>query len=292
MYWERAREKNLQELILFLQPLEAASVNFTSRLLKNGKLALPLKREAQIFLLRTSETSEESQIAAAVLVTFRGLLVPVHNPQLRMSIEIIKEGMQHFYRYCEKIYCIIGLSETVRFYTHAVKESVDTQIDYYLMKREAERPLPKSSLPAGLQIRKLNEKYIQGVYQLEKDYQHEEVLVHPERFNSMAHLLHFRRQAKNQHILFASSGKQPIGKAGTNAIGINYVQIGGVFTDKEHRGKGIAKALMLRLLQDIHHSGRGAVLFVRKTNNPAVQLYLNIGFEIIGEYHITYTRYF
>ncbi len=298
MYWQRVSEKEFPALIDFLLALEPYCVSFTSRLLADGTTALPPRREALIYALMDDPQrrgigkapADEGLIHGAVLMTSRGMMMPVHQPGLMLPAESVNEITGCFYRYCRKLYCIIGMSETVRQYERALRERIDTRIRYHLMRRFRTIPLPRTIFTEGLRIASLSESEIKSVYHLEEKYQYEEVLVHPERFSPAAHLVYFRKTVREQFILYAKLNGMAVAKAGTNAIGIHHSQIGGVFTAGPYRGRGIARALMIRLLEEIHGWEKDAVLFVRKTNKPAVRLYEKLDFDVIGEYQITYTQ--
>jgi predicted GNAT family acetyltransferase len=283
--WQRVGNDNFSNLLRFLLPREHICVNFTSRLLQRTRPELPSPREAAVFM-----GFANNSIRAAVLVTSKGLLVPVHSDNLTLSAEQIKPLFTHVYRYIRRIYCLIGVEETVRQYEPLLRSPIDVRRSHYLMVRPKQRPLSLQRSSIHIDIHHLSDKDVKRVFPLEKAYQFEEVVVHPERFNPAAYLLHFRKVVKNQKILFATHTDIPIAKAGTNAIGINYTQIGGVYTAPEHRGHGVARALMHRLIEEIMVSGQSSVLFVRADNRSAIQLYRRLNFDIIGRYQISYTR--
>lgn len=291
MYWQRAAEQEFPGLLNFLEPIEPFCVNFTARL--NDKTAF--HRKNLIFIARAGYRIGRNQAAAAdplaaVMLSSGGLFIPAHPPDVFFTPGQVKKLLDRIYRSGRKIYCLIGENEVVGQYENVLKEKIDTRISYHLMKRESSLPIPLDTRPSWLDIRRLGPEDVPAVFRLEKAYQYEEVLVHPERFSPAAHMIHFRRQLENQTIFFAAVNGLPVAKAGTNAVGLHYSQIGGVFTDPEYRGRGIARSLMIELLHDIHTRGRGSVLYVKKGNEPAVRLYLHLGFEIIGEYAISYTR--
>lgn len=60
-------------------------------------------------------------------------------------------------------------------------------------------------------------------------------------------------------------------------------QITTIVVSPRHTGKGIAKALLVRLLSESSLRGCAcAVLEVDETNAPAIMLYKGMGFEIVG----------
>ncbi len=291
MKWQRVTQHNFSELLRFVLTYEHLCVNFTSRILVRNRPELPSPREAALFFAVDDKSLSDKQpiIRAAVLVTSKGLLIPVHEESIKFSYEQLKPVLDEIYRYVRKIYCVIGIEYTVKQYEPLLKSPIDVRRSHYLMVRPKKRKLLPISLSVNIDIHTLSEKQVKYIFPLEKAYQYEEVVVHPERFNPSAYFLHFRKAAKTQKILYATIGNTPISKAGTNAIGIHYTQIGGVFTLPEYRGRGIARALMYRLVEEIENSGRSAVLFVRTDNRSAIQLYRRLNFDIVGRYQISYT---
>ena len=79
-----------------------------------------------------------------------------------------------------------------------------------------------------------------------------------------------------------------VAKANTNAIGINCVQIGGVYTHPLYRRNGYAGALVQALCNRAVQARRKPVLFVKEKNTPAFNLYQKLGFEECGRYTIVY----
>ena len=293
MIWQRVTQDNFSELIRFILPYEYLCVNFTSRLLNNNRPELPPPREAALFIGKDVPPDSyvtSSRVRAAVLITSKGLVIPVHEEGISLSADQLLPLLTQIYRYVRRIYCVIGMESTVKQYEPHLHEAIDTFRSHYLMLRPKQRPLAPLSIPVKIQIHHLTEKQIKHIFPLEKAYQYEEVVVHPERFNTAAYMLHFRKVVKSQKVLFASLNGVPISKAGTNAIGINHTQIGGVFTTPEYRGHGVARALMHRLIEEIQVSDRTPVLFVRTSNPSAIQLYRRLNFDIIGRYQISYTR--
>jgi predicted GNAT family acetyltransferase len=167
---------------------------------------------------------------------------------------------------------------------------VDKTLTYYLMTRSRDIPLPDLPVPPGLHVETLTPRNSKRVFPLEEQYQHEEVLVHPERYNRQAHMLHFKKTATLQHVVFAENSTGPVAKAGTNSIGIGYCQIGGVYTLPPYRRQGISRALMVRVLGWARHAGFSAALFVQKNNRAAVELYRSLSFDVETDYRIIYMQ--
>ena len=82
-----------------------------------------------------------------------------------------------------------------------------------------------------------------------------------------------------------------IAKAGTDAIGKKFIQLGGIYTKKSHRRKGFSFILIYTILKRILRVKKSAILFVKKSNLPAINLYKSLSFNKISDYIISYFVY-
>ncbi|MBP5465836.1 MAG: GNAT family N-acetyltransferase [Treponema sp.] len=82
---------------------------------------------------------------------------------------------------------------------------------------------------------------------------------------------------------------RPLAKAGTNAIASKVMQLGGVYTLRDERGRGLAAALTAFLAESAARKGFATVLFVNKKNAAAIAAYRRAGFTDSGKaYTIEY----
>src|SRR5207302_836575 len=80
-------------------------------------------------------------------------------------------------------------------------------------------------------------------------------------------------------------GETPVAYALFNAMLPDIVQIGGVWTPPEFRGRGYARSVVAGSLVAAGKQGvRRAVLFADPSNAAARAAYLAIGFAIVGDY--------
>ncbi len=86
--------------------------------------------------------------------------------------------------------------------------------------------------------------------------------------------------------LFADT--ELVAKANSNAIGWNYVQIGGVYTHPLYRRNYYAWHLLKLLCDRIQRTQKNVSLFVKEKNIPAIKLYEKIGFCKKETYAIAY----
>jgi len=81
------------------------------------------------------------------------------------------------------------------------------------------------------------------------------------------------------------AGAAPVSYSVFNAMLPEIVQIGGVWTRPEHRGRGYARSVVAGSLLAAHKQGvQRAVLFADPDNAMARAAYLAIGFRIVGDY--------
>lgn len=80
----------------------------------------------------------------------------------------------------------------------------------------------------------------------------------------------------------------PCASTGFNARLPDCVQIGGVFTPKDKRGRGYARAVVAGTLLDAREQGVArAILFTGDRNQPAIAAYRALGFERTADFNIT-----
>ena len=81
------------------------------------------------------------------------------------------------------------------------------------------------------------------------------------------------------------AGAAPVSYSVFNAMLPDIVQIGGVWTAPEFRGRGYARSVVAGSLLSAHKQGiERAVLFADPTNEAARRAYLFLGFRIVGDY--------
>lgn len=137
-------------------------------------------------------------------------------------------------------------------------------------------------------IRQCNVFDSEELFPLQLNYTVEEVLPRWKCPLPAAERRNVEETLKYQFVYGIPSGKGFAAKANSNAITPGYLQIGGVYTRKEHRSKGYACALVHNLAIVALKQNKQAVLFVNEKNLPAIKAYTKAGFENIGKYRIIY----
>ncbi len=129
------------------------------------------------------------------------------------------------------------------------------------------------------------------LYELQKQYEIAEVLPKGETFSEASCRLRLEYALKTQHTAAIRLADGTFAaKAGTNAIGFRFVQLGGVFTAPAHRRRQYARRLLQEILQAVFRDKKAAALFVKTANLPAISLYESLGFRKINDYVIAYFR--
>ena len=144
------------------------------------------------------------------------------------------------------------------------------------------------TLSGGEEIIRCTEHDMDFLHPLQKDYMKEEVAVPGRTITDAEVDLTLRQILKNQLCLALTVDGDIVAKANTNAIGINKVQLGGVYTHPLYRRNGYAGALVQALCKRAIHAQKQPVLFVKEKNKPAFSLYQKLGFEECGRYTIAY----
>lgn len=132
-------------------------------------------------------------------------------------------------------------------------------------------------------------KAIDALMPLQEAYQKEEVLPKCRAFSPAASRLTIEKALHERRIaaLIDMQGKITAMTA-VNAIGINCVQIGGVYTVPEYRRKGFCRALVSSVTNAMINDRRQVVLYVRENNTAAMELYKGLGYRQFGRLCIVY----
>ena len=188
-----------------------------------------------------------------------------------------------------KITTLMGNSWVIDLCIRALGKDPAYRVDYLHMIRprgatcfSPENPVPRET------YERLKPGQVREIYPLQRAYEIEEVLLDPTKFNPLICMNHLREALKRQQIYGTRINGMLAAKAGTNALGVNWVQLGGIFTLPGFRGRGVGRRVMARLLENLDEQGLGSTLFVKPENIPAVSLYRRVGFSETGPFSIAY----
>ena len=125
---------------------------------------------------------------------------------------------------------------------------------------------------------------------LQKMYMAKEVAPQGKQVTDLEAGAQLKSILKDQLCFALYSDGEIVSKANTNAIGFNYVQLGGVYTHPLYRKNYYAWNLVYTICTRVMKTGRKISLFVKEKNNPAHTLYERIGFSANGQYIIAYFK--
>ena len=207
---------------------------------------------------------------------------------------------------------VIGPASSVAAFEGALGLSAAHRVDYILMERGAwgsPSAAPPSEAKVPLSLWKASPADLDELLPLQEAYEKEEVITPLRGFDAESCRSFLARNLAAELIVGARlapgagasrvdrGGDGPrgalpagraIGKAATNARAFTLDQIGGVFVEPGFRGRGVARAMMAFLLGSTAKEGRGASLFVKKGNTPALVLYERLGFAPIDDFRASY----
>jgi ribosomal protein S18 acetylase RimI-like enzyme len=292
MSWARAELVDFLDLQQFLMKHEALCVGF-SAWLKDKIISTPhIRNDFTVFIRRNKKhIAGEDAISEAVLITEQGLIFPLVKKRVPGRVHNLSELSRFIQSFPTNLNSIIGISGSVDIIEKLVKLPVRSRVQYFLMATDGfPRGLKPPAPIRGVSLRDADLSDALFLFDLQKNYELEEVYLNPESFNETACYANLKNTLRKEILIFAERNGLPIAKVGTNARGYNMFQIGGVYTRPQERRKGLSFLLMYELLKRMFKDGKKACLFVKKTNDAAIKLYQKLGFRIIDNFRITYFK--
>ncbi|MCF0242254.1 MAG: GNAT family N-acetyltransferase [Treponema sp.] len=193
----------------------------------------------------------------------------------------------------KKIKCVDGEEKAAQIINKNLQKKLihPTMVnEYFLMTKEDDflLPPPSSLLSMGEEIICCNANHLEDLFDLQKSYLKEEVAQGMETPTELYIKSNLKMLLRTQKVFAIETDGKFVAKVNTNAIGWNWVQIGGVYTHLQYRRSGYGLCLMSLLSRRIIKTGRKICLFVKKKNIPALQLYEKLGFKKSCSFCILY----
>lgn len=146
-----------------------------------------------------------------------------------------------------------------------------------------------AALPDNWNIIRCYEHNADALIHLQIPYEEEEVTPQGKETNAASVRKNLERLLQEEYVIaLQNSNEEFISKANTNGIGLQYAQIGGVFTAKKYRNHHFASLLVEVVVHRIVQSGRRPVLYVQTANEYAKKIYTSLGFSKSRDYLIAY----
>ncbi|MBQ4378459.1 MAG: GNAT family N-acetyltransferase [Treponema sp.] len=197
----------------------------------------------------------------------------------------------------EKLFSIIGeqkyTNEIAKIFLKRFGTVPKSQTDYALMEYNEtvvnEKTDPKkNAFIRNCEVFDCKDSDFDAVFPIQKAYEFEEVLIDKSKFNEKNSRILLRRSIQSGEVFAVRYNNKIVGKASVNAKGQNCIQLGGIFTEMGFRNHGIATHLVKTLARRFKSEGKTIVLFVKKTNTTAIDVYKNCGFMPFNDYKILY----
>jgi len=280
LYWTSGSSRHEREVLEFLRRWEWKNLSLSRhhRELRESRLGLFTSSPLQVGRL----VPEETQQPAALLYQKDGVVLP-------LLAEGVSPAALEEAPLSSGIRMIMGSSLEVETLENQVRRPLRQRIVYDLMVHLGEPAAPVSPA-ADILVKTASPADTDSLSLLQRGYELEEVLLEDSIFDIRLCLQNLKSLLKRETVLVAYHKGLPVAKAGTNARGYGFSQVGGVYTLPEYRGRGISRYLMALLARREWDQGRALALFVKKTNLPARALYHRGGFKRMGDFRITYYR--
>ena len=288
MSWKKYSSRYREELFSLLIEKEYEALSFSSRFISRPKFQIAEKKET-VFIY----TDVKDRITAALMITKNGQLLPLVEDSALIQEINFKEAVKNMGTSVYYINSIMGEKNAVDSVNKAVSEIINhdklTEYIYHVMviNKSSDYIPPDYISDRSLIIRKPGTEDIPKLIPLQEMYEKEEVLPSGSLFDPALAKKYIQNSVKNRISAVCEISGRIVSKANTNGDGINYSQIGGVFTLPEFRNRGIGKKVTGKLVEKIIEQGKKPSLFVKQNNLPAASVYLKLGFTIKSSFKIT-----
>ncbi len=281
MLIRQAADSDFSQLQDFLIPWESSCVTLCS---------FVRKKKENIYFLEATPFPSVTAIAG-VLYLDKTLLYCIPNPE---TLPDLLPSLTVFLK-DKTVSCLNGEAAAGEIILEALKcmNREPYQINHYNIMTIDTQPMPPpEELSCDDEIKRcvdpVNETEL--LLPLQKMYMAKEVAPQGKQITDLEASAQLKSILKDQLCFALYSDGEIVSKANTNAIGFNYVQLGGVYTHPLYRKNYYAWHLVYTICQRVLKTGRKLSLFVKEKNNPAIMLYKRIGFVETGTYIIGYFK--
>lgn len=270
---------NLMSCVDFLLPKENRCVTLASHFSSDGKPVLP---DPGVKACVVMAESADAPVEGIILVSQNGILlhcIGENSSILRYAVPLQKLLSRLSVR------SVIGEHDASVALESLLPGRPSRTVDYRLMTFDPEASPPEK---AESTIVRCGPDDTDALLPLQEGYEKEEVLAPDDLYDREVSRKNLQSLLAKQCVYMAVEGGKPVAKAGTNALGIGWVQLGGVYTLPEWRGKGLARTLVRYISDEKTAEGRKTALFVKLSNESARKAYEKAGFKPDVFFRISY----
>lgn len=302
-------DRSLQETASFITQNEQENITLSSLFHKDGTCAMPSVAKFKVFLFRSDDIAE-TQTNANTTATKQDFQPSPCHTKLKGVVSVSSCGqILHCLKFTsqaeknefckllaaeiphEQIFCVLGEKNGSDLIASAINRKSCEVRSYTLMYYKGSSKLMP---PSSLALTRCDTEHVDLLFTLQKNYELVEVLLDAADFDEFSCRLNLRKLLREQTIyalLTDSSAKikqKAVAKAGTNAKGLNWYQLGGVYTLPEYRNHGCAAFLTQFLAEKLREQGKKTALFVNDKNIFAQKAYEKAGFVKDKPFEIIY----
>lgn len=284
-------QSNIKPAIDFLTVQEESCVSLISRILDG----MPNELFCYSLLYKIDNNNPANKICGVIMIS-KGGLIQHHfeNPsELENSIDF--QNQLKILLENKNLYCIMGDKNGSNLLIKTISKIFENKLPYenrdYLLLKYHPEYLPdflNEKNPEYTELVHCDVSNLEDLYEIQKNYDLVEVLPPGKEFSELNCKTLLRKNLETQIIYAIKKDDKFVAKAGSNAIGKNFIQLGGVFTDEKYRGQGFAQVLIKQLCKTIRNMQKEPVLFVQVKNESAKRSYRKVGFVYQSDYTICY----
>ena len=184
-----------------------------------------------------------------------------------------------------EIRSIFGERKSIDFFKSIYSDIVDKAMSYTFMELLKENFKPVDHYHSGISKEnfKIYPESLPDIVLLQILYEIEELEIDPSKIRKEIITKMIDLRLKRSEMTVLNVEKKPIGIAAINARFKDICQIGSVYIDRAFRGKAYGTALLSEHFRKLFQLYKKLVLFVRKDNEIAYNLYKKLGFIVKGE---------
>jgi ribosomal protein S18 acetylase RimI-like enzyme len=210
-----------------------------------------------------------------------------------IKIEYIDEATRFLANNINKIFAIYGHLNIVNELIKKIKKPYRYKNEYYVMNLIKDNFIRNNINYKNFYCIPGNEKYFAKLKDMQYLYHKEEVYTDNSFYPYQAEMHSLKRLLKtkiNFIVLTNDSNNLAVSKVNVNGESPNYFQIGGTYTRKEFRNRGLSKFCLNYFIDHIFTKTKknGIILYVKIKNLPAIKLYKALGFTIQFESILCY----
>ena len=222
-------QENIKSAVEFLLPQEESCVTLISRILDG----MPNELFSYYILCKTSNENSEYKICGVIMIS-KGGLIQHHfeNPtELENSIDF--QNQLKILLENKNLYCIMGDKNGSKLLIKTISKIFNNKLpyenrEYLLLKYHPEYlpDFPDEKTPEFSELVHCDISNLEDLYEIQKNYDIVEVLPPGKEFSELNCKTLLRKNLETQIIYAIKKDDKFVAKAGSNAIGKNFIQLG------------------------------------------------------------------